>query len=139
MVLVDTNVICEPTKRRPSAPVIEWLSRHAVVALSAISVTELETGVRTAPADKRERLATWLDGLLASGAVDVVPVDAAVARVAGRLSAETRNRTRPLEDLLIAATALSRGSVLATRNVRHFHGLGVTLVDPWAPSATASR
>jgi predicted nucleic acid-binding protein len=38
----------------------------------------------------------------------------------------------PLEDLLIGATALSRGMTLATRNTSHFEPLGVSLVNPFA-------
>jgi hypothetical protein len=58
-------------------------------------------------------------------------IDEAVARVAGKLRAAGRRSPAPLEDLLIAATALTRGAVLATRNVKDFADLGVTLVNPW--------
>ena len=34
-------------------------------------------------------------------------------------------------DVLIAATALSRGLVVATRNVRHFDPLGVKVINPF--------
>jgi predicted nucleic acid-binding protein len=32
---------------------------------------------------------------------------------------------------LIAGVASSRKAILATRNVRHFEGLGIRLVNPW--------
>jgi predicted nucleic acid-binding protein len=131
VILVDTNVLSETTRKVPSRAVLSWLSRHAVVGLSAISVMEFQTGVDAAPPIKRTGLVSWLDELLSSGAVIVLPVDEAVARLAGRLRASRHRSPPPLEDLLIAATALSRGAVLATRNVRDFAGLGVTLVNPW--------
>lgn len=131
MILVDTNVLSETTRREPSRAVTSWLSRYAVVGLSAVSVMEFQTGVEAAPANRRAKLGAWLDELLSSGAVEVIPVDEAVARLAGRLRAARRKTPPPLEDLLIAATALSRGAVLATRNVADFAGLGVTLVNPW--------
>lgn len=131
MIVVDTNVLSETTKREPSRAVLSWLSRHAVVGLSAVSVMELQAGVESAPAPRRDRLAAWLDELLSSGAVDILPMNEAVARLAGRLRASRRRSPPPLEDLLIAATALSHGAVLATRNVSDFAELGVTLVNPW--------
>ena len=131
MILVDTNVICEPTRREPSRRVLSFLMRHPVVGLSAVSVLELEAGVRGAPAMRRQRLASWLDALLDSGAVDVIPIDTAVARVAGRLRAELRKRSVATEDLLIGATALARGMTLATRNVAHFARVGLSIVNPF--------
>jgi predicted nucleic acid-binding protein len=37
-----------------------------------------------------------------------------------------------LRDLFIAATAAERGLRLATRNVAHFKGTGLDLVDPFS-------
>jgi toxin FitB len=132
MILVDTNVISETARRVPSPSVLSFLLQHPIVGISAISVLELEAGVRAAPAVRRVKLALWLDALLESGAVDVIPVDAAVGRMAGKLRTETRKRPVALEDLLIGATALSRGMTLATRNTSHFERLGVSLVNPFA-------
>jgi predicted nucleic acid-binding protein len=41
-------------------------------------------------------------------------------------------RTRPVADALIAATAKVHNKVLVTRNVADFAGTGVDLIDPWA-------
>lgn len=132
MILADTNIVSETARRAPAPSVLTFLLRHPVVAISAVSVLELEAGVRAAPAPKRVKLGLWLDALLESGAVEVIPVDAAVARMAGKLRAETRKRPVALEDILIGATALSRGMTLATRNTSHFQRLGVSLVNPFA-------
>ena len=132
MILVDTNVISDTARRVPTPSVLTFLLQHPVVGISAVSVLELEAGVRAAPALKRVKLGLWLDALLESGAVEVIPVDAAVGRMAGKLRAETRKRPVALEDLLIGATALSRGMTLATRNTSHFAQLGVSMVNPFA-------
>jgi predicted nucleic acid-binding protein len=132
MILVDTNVISETARRVPTPSVLTFLLQHPIVGISAVSVLELEAGVRTAPALKRVKLGLWLDALLESGAVEVIPVDAAVGRMAGKLRAETRKRPVALEDLLIGATALSRSMTLATRNTSHFAQLGVSMVNPFA-------
>ena len=50
----------------------------------------------------------------------------------GKLRAETRKLSVALEDILIGATALSRGMTLATRNTSHFERLGVSMVNPFA-------
>jgi predicted nucleic acid-binding protein len=131
VIVVDTNVLSETTRKEPSRAVLAWLSRHAVVGVSAVTVMELQAGVDAAALVRRNRLSAWLDELLSSGAVDVLPVDEAVARLAGRLRVKHKSSPPPLEDLLIAATALSKGAVLATRNVADFVHLGVTLVNPW--------
>lgn len=131
MILVDTNVISETTRRAPSPEVLSFLSRHPVVALSSVSVMELEAGVSGAPVAKRVRLAAWLEELLSSGAVQIVVMDVAVARVAGRLRAVTRHRTVPTEDLLIGATAIAKSMTLATRNTKHFESLGVPVINPF--------
>ena len=74
MILVDTNVISETARRAPAPRVLTFLLQHpVVVGLSAVSVLELEAGVRAAPASKRQKL----DALPESGAVEVIPVDAA--------------------------------------------------------------
>jgi predicted nucleic acid-binding protein len=132
VILVDTNVISESARRAPDRRVLSFLLQHPVVGLSAVSLLELETGVRAAPAAKRVQLGVWLDALLESGAVEVIPVDTAIARMAGKLRADARRRPVALEDVLIGATALTRGMTLATRNTRHFGRLGVSLVNPFA-------
>jgi predicted nucleic acid-binding protein len=131
MILVDTNVISETASRSPSSRVLGFLAQHPVVALSVVSVMELQAGVASAPPSKRARLSAWLDALLGSGAVDVIPIDTAIARAAGALRIQLRSRPVALEDLLIGATALARDMPLATRNVSHFERLGVAVLNPF--------
>jgi predicted nucleic acid-binding protein len=51
----------------------------------------------------------------------------------GTLTGEARARGRQITmaDGLIAATALEHGLTLATRNVKDFENLGLTIVNPW--------
>ena len=64
----------------------------------------------------------------------MLPFDQAASQAAGRLAAERRRagRTVEIRDIQIAGIATARKATLATRNLRHFEGLGVALVDPWA-------
>ena len=99
-----------------------------------MSVLELEHGISRLPAsERRDRLWEWFEALLGSTAVDLIPVDTAVAREAGRMKArcEAMGRPRPLADLLIAATAHVTGAVVVTRNTDDFDGLGVALLNPF--------
>jgi predicted nucleic acid-binding protein len=63
-----------------------------------------------------------------------LPFDAAAARLYGRIVAARTRAGRPIsaEDAQIAATALSHGHALATRNVADFVGIeGLEVVNPW--------
>ena len=55
MILVDTNVISETARRSPTPSVLTFLLQHPVVGLSAVSVLELEAGVRAAPAPQARK------------------------------------------------------------------------------------
>ena len=79
-------------------------------------------------ADAAKRLGTWIDGLEFSFGDRILAVDAAIARQWGELSAE---RSRPVVDTLLAATALVHKLTLVTRNISDVQDFGVKLLDPW--------
>jgi hypothetical protein len=138
MYLLDTNLVSELRKARTGKAnpgVVAWAEgvtgedQH----LSVITVLELELGVRL-----RERrdpaqgavLRTWLEGqVLAGFAGRILPVDTDIARRSAELQVPD---PRPDRDALIASTALVRGLILVTRNVRDFEGTGVALHNPWS-------
>jgi predicted nucleic acid-binding protein len=43
-------------------------------------------------------------------------------------------RSVEIRDLQIAGIAAARRASIATRNVRRFQGLGLTIIDPWSES-----
>jgi predicted nucleic acid-binding protein len=134
MYLVDTNVLCEPIRARASDQVSQWLASQVSVKVSALSLMEIEYGLaRLAKGEKRDRLTRWFEAVLTSPSIEIVPIDAAVARSAGRLKrlAEAGGTPRPQSDLIIAACAAVTGSVVATRNTADFEGLGVPLLNPF--------
>lgn len=82
-----------------------------------------------------EALIAWIVLLRAKFSGRLVDVTADIADYAERLRAAAATRgsvTEPL-DSLIAATAISKGAVVVTRNVRDFAALGVTTLNPWLP------
>lgn len=105
------------------------------LAISVVSIAELQFGVLVAPDDERRahRLAR-LSAILRS--FEPLPVDAAVAASYGELAAATHRAGRKASarslDLMIAATAHAHGARLLTANLddfRHLDGL-VDIVSP---------
>lgn len=133
--LLDTNVVSELAKSRPSASVLAFIAGFDVLPIPSITVYELERGVALLPAGKRRRdLVAWLATILA-GPVEIVALDGAAARAAARIEAAASRRGRSIEvrDALIVGTAASAGMGIATRNTAHLRGHGVRIVDPFAP------
>ena len=131
--LLDTNLISETRKIRADAGVMAFLAAAdaAGLFLSVLTLGELRKGVeakRRTDSVTAARLAAWVDGIETTFADRVLTVDAPAARLWGELSA---GRTLPVIDTLIAATAITRGLTLVTRNTRDVAGTGVPLVDPW--------
>lgn len=135
MFLLDTNVVSElrPGKSRPCQTVLDWAGsvRFAEQYISVITLMELEIGVqrleqRVPPQGGRLRI--WLNQLDDLFAGRILPIDKAAARRCAGLHVPD---TAPSNDALIAATALTHGLTLVTRNVGDFAKMGVKLLNPW--------
>ena len=131
--LLDTNLISETRKRRADAGVTAFLAAadSPGLFLSVLTLGELRKGVEARRRDDAATaagLAAWVDDIETTFADRVLPVDVAAARLWGELSAR---RSLPVIDTLIAATAITRGLTLVTRNTRDVAATGVVLFDPW--------
>jgi predicted nucleic acid-binding protein len=131
--LLDTNILSETRKKQANERVMSFLSAAEPSALfiSVLSLGELRKGVALkirSDADAAKRLGAWVDGLEFSFGERILGIDAAIARQWGELSAQ---RSRPVVDTLLAATALVHKLTLVTRNISDVHDLGVKLLDPW--------
>ena len=132
MYLIDTCVVSEARRRTPQA--VAWLraARSETLFLSAITIGEITKGImmklRTDPTAATSLL-RWLDELRFVYSARILPVDDAVATTWGHLMAQ---RTRPVADALIAATAHVNNKIIVTRNVADFADAGVLVLDPWA-------
>jgi hypothetical protein len=131
--LLDTNVVSEPLKKRANEDVIRFFQTTdpSALHLSVLIIGELRKGVaarRSRDADGAARLASWVDGLERSYAERIIPIDSAIASLWGEWSAQ---RSRPVIDTLLAATAVSRQMVLVTRNIRDIADLPVQTLNPW--------
>ena len=134
MFLLDTNVISELRKRdRCDARVAAWYARipEADLFISVVVTGEIRKGVeRLRPRDPRqaETFARWLQEIQWSYAERILPIDARVADVWGRISAI---RPVPVVDGLLAATARAHDMILVTRNTSDVDGLGAAVLNPF--------
>lgn len=132
MWLLDTNVISETRKPRPHPAVMAWLAEQppSSLFLSAATIGEIQSGVetarRTSPA-KAVEIEAWLDSLISTS--NILVADERVFRRWAKLM--DRRSGDLIVDALIAATADFHGLTIATRNVRDFEALGVTVVNPF--------
>jgi hypothetical protein len=123
----------------PDAAVIEWLDRQPVESVWITSITLFETrfGLALLPSGRRRQaLESAFDHLLKEDLENrVLDFDSAAATAAASLAAARQKSGRRVDmrDTQIAGIALSRRATLATRNVRHFVDLNISIVDPWAP------
>jgi toxin FitB len=131
--LIDTVVLSELRKTKPSRKVVQWLKAQERESLfiSVVSIGEIERGiekVRKTDAAFAADLEQWLETLMQLYGDHVIPVNANAARLWGRLSAKLGHDGA---DLLIAATALAGSLTVVTRNVKHFAPTGVRVFNPF--------
>jgi len=140
--LLDTNVLSELLRARPSTAVLGWFASQPGDSLfvSTITQAEMMLGARLLPAGKRRHaLETALSAMFAGDfAGRVLPFDTAAAPVYADIVADRRAVGRPISqfDAQIAAIARTAHARVATRNTADFEGCGLVLVDPWAGSAS---
>lgn len=137
MYLLDTETTAELRKasmRRGDRGLREWAAAVDVsdVYLSAITLQELEIGVRLSERDDPKRGAVMRDWITRQVihhlSARVLPIDAAVALKAAELH---RQSIWTLSHAFIAATASVHGLSVVTRSVASFSDAGVNIVNPW--------
>jgi predicted nucleic acid-binding protein len=138
LIVVDTNVLSELARPRPAPAVQEWADAMPLARLCTTAITEAELrfGLALLPPGRREReLAQAVEAVFATLVGGrVLPFDRAAAQAYAGLAAGRRRAGRRVDtaDLQIAAIALARKlEAIATRNVAHFEGCGIALIDPW--------
>ena len=137
MILLDTNVLSALMRREADPVVVAWLDRQPPPSIwtTAITVFEIRFGLEIlAHGRRRQQLEeAFARALEVDFEGRVLPFDQPAALIAGTIAAEQRRQGRPVEirDIQIAAIAAARKAALATRNIRHFEGIGIILIDPW--------
>ncbi|MDA8062993.1 MAG: type II toxin-antitoxin system VapC family toxin [Actinomycetota bacterium] len=135
MIVLDTNVISELARRAPDERVLAWVDHQDELAVTATIVAELLYGIAGLPDGARKsRLAEGIRAIIDDelGAQPIVFDRAAASQYAEIVSTRDRiGRPIGIADAQIAATCRDRGAALATRNVRDFEDVGITVVNPW--------
>jgi len=137
VIILDTNVLSTLMRTAPEAEVVRWLDHQPAESIWITSITLFETrlGLALLPRGRRRQLLELaFDRLLAEDLENrVLDFDGAAATEAATLAASRQRAGRPVDmrDTQIAGIALARRATLATRNVRHFQDLSVTVIDPW--------
>ena len=138
MIVLDTDVASSLMRPNRDPRLVSWLDACPPESmwLTAVTVYELRYGVEALPEGRRR---DELDRAINRALTDdfggrVLPLDEAAAAIAASLAVSRKRQGRPIEirDTLIAGIVLSRKAELATRNIRHFRDLDVSVVDPFA-------
>ena len=137
MIVLDTNVLSDLMRPKPSPRVVAWAARQAATELFTTSITEAEIfyGIELLVRGKRrEELLAAAEAMFAEDlAGRVVGFESDAARVFSRIAARRRALGKPIShaDTQIAAIAHVRKAKLATRNVADFRDCDIDVVDPW--------
>ncbi|MGA7260422.1 MAG: PIN domain-containing protein [Stellaceae bacterium] len=140
MIVLDTNVISELMRAKPHPAVLAWVAAQprATLYTTSINQTEILYGIAMLPAGRRRNaLAAAAEAMFAEDlAGRVLPYDRAAAARYAEIVVARRRVGNPIEafDALIAATALTAGTSLATCDLGGFDGCGLMLIDPWVSS-----
>lgn len=131
--LLDTNVVSEAARPHPDAGVLRRLAdTEDTAALAATTWHELRYGVeRLPPGRRREALGVFLSTLVHR--YPVLPYDARAAdwHAGQRAKLEGSGVHTSAADGQIAATAVTNGLTLVTRNLSDFTGFEGLRTECW--------
>ena len=135
--LLDTCVISELLKPRPSQKVVTWIDsiEEEKLYISVITIGEFEKGISKLPSSsKKDRISDWLnEDLLIRFRDRILGLDVNTLIKWGQMVANLENQGRkiPAVDSLITATVLQHDLCLVTRNIQDFQNCGIKILNPW--------
>jgi tRNA(fMet)-specific endonuclease VapC len=130
-IVLDTDVIIRG--ERGTFDLAAWLESQPNdrCEIAAITIAELWHGVERSSGTHRLKREQYLRDICAG--LPIVPYTEATALVHARIGAalESSGKMIGAYDLIVAATALERGSTVATFNKRHFAQVrGLKVIEP---------
>lgn len=132
-VLLDTNICIYMIKNKPPE-VRKHFERFVPgdIAISSITVAELQYGVEKSAAREKNSLA--LEAFLLP--LEIAPFDTESALVYGKIRAELEKKGKPIGsmDMLIAAQAIAQDFTLITHNLKEFERVPGLRCETWVNS-----
>ena len=137
MILLDTNVISELMRPKPEPRVLAWANGldPEAVAITAMNEAEILHGLARLPVGQRQLQLqqSWEDLVTELFSGRILPFTSEAAHWYAAVLRQRERLARPMAtaDAVIAATALTHGVPLATRNVDHFECIDLMVINPW--------
>ena len=135
--LLDTCVISEIIRQKPSRKVIKWIKKEdeSNLFISVLTLGELHKGIEKLPESKRkEKFHNWVENDLKERFWNkIIDIDIQVAMMWGKIQGMTERIGRPMPaiDSLIAATGITYHLTVVSRNTSDMKESGVALLNPW--------
>ena len=137
MIILDTNVLSEFMRAVPNPPVMDWIAQQisSEVFVTTITQAEMYYGLALLTMGKRRSdMEKAVQQMFEQDFLErILSFDRAAALEYAKLASLRRQIGKPIAqaDAQIAAIALSKNAVLATRNIADFCDCHLTLVNPW--------
>lgn len=130
-IILDADVIISGEKG--NFDLKSWLVANASerFEIAAITIAELWHGVERAAGSQRVRRLKYLQSIVTP--LPIIPYSEETAYVHARIWAQLQAAGKMIDqyDLIVAATALERGSDVATFNQKHFSSIpGLNIIKP---------
>lgn len=127
--LLDTNMCIYAQKNNPN--VLKKLRENfrEDIAISAITLAELEYGVDISRRQQENKIALFKFLI----AVNILPFESGAALEYGKICADLRRKGTPIGnmDMLIAAHAKFLGLTVVTHNTREFERVQGLMLEDW--------
>ena len=128
--MLDTNIFIYIIVKQPASVARRFAEcRQGDVAISAITLAELEYGVFKCSEATQKHNRRALDALLEI--IPVVPFGKSAAQAYAAVRAAASERRRDALDRLIASHAISLGLTLVTNNLRDFRLYPGITIENW--------
>ena len=137
MIIIDTNIISEMMKPRPSDKVINWIDQQEVIQLyiSTVTIAEISYGINVIPERNRRILLEDSFNKVLRDAFEhrIFSFDEVAAHFYGKIMGRRKEIGKPLSilDGQIAAIARANNLAVATRNIRDFSDCSLDLINPF--------
>ena len=132
--LLDTHILSESMRARPAQQVLDWLNDRLPQQcfVSVLTLGDIRNGATAHPDEaRRKKLTDWLENTLSPWFDGrTFDIDTEVADRWGRLRAEA-DRPLAIVDSLLAATALTHGLTLVSRDIGFETIPGLQSFNPW--------